>query len=108
MRDERGGVPGEQALRQLAHHRVLDIRFGDRGAIDVLPVARASRDDPSTLQSGDECRDGGLSQAALLVQGLPELGHGRFAAVPEQAEDGELQLGDLVTIRHERSCDLQM
>ena len=49
-----------------------------------------------------------IHSTALLVQGLPELAHGRLAAVPEQAEDGELPLGDLVTIRHERSLDLQV
>src|SRR4051812_39504178 len=82
---------------------MLDIGFGDRGAIEELSVARAPCDDPSTLETCDECRDGGLCETALLVKRFPELADRGFAAIPEQAEDGELQLGDLMTFRHRGS-----
>src|SRR5688500_19548296 len=100
MADESRRVAGEHPLRELADHRLLDIGFGDHGAIDELAVARSPSDDPSTLESRDECRDGGLGETPLVVERLPYLGDGGLATVPEQAENGELELGELVTFGH--------
>ena len=44
-----------------------------------------------------------LREPALGVQGFPDVLDRRFAPVPEDAQDGELQLGELVALRHARS-----
>src|SRR4051812_30098545 len=102
--DEGRGIAREQSLGQLAHHRMLHVRFRDRGAVEELSVARAPRDDAPTLQTRDECRDRRLREAALLVERLPQLGDGGLTPLPEQAQDGQLELGELMTLGH---CDSQ-
>src|SRR4051812_38853857 len=57
--DERSDVAVEQAFRELADHGVLDVRLADEGAVDVLLVARASRQDATALEARDDGGNGG-------------------------------------------------
>src|SRR4051812_15173336 len=97
---ECGDVAGEEPLGELADHRVLDIRLGDGGAIYVLPLARAAVHHASALQPRDERGDGRLSETSLRIERLPDLGNAGFAALPEQAEDSDLEFGEGLTLGH--------
>src|SRR6266581_6020057 len=102
MLDQGGDVAVEQALGQLTDHRVLHFLFGHRGAVVELARLRrgAPSDDAAALEARQHRGDGGLGEPALGVQGFPDVLHRRFALVPDDAQDGELQLGELVALRH--------
>ena len=92
------------ALGQLTDHRVLHFLLGHRGAVVVLARLGGGppSDDPAALEARQHGGDGGLGQPALGVQGLPDVLDRRFALVPDDAQDGELQLGELMALRHTR------
>src|SRR5256885_14523688 len=102
MLDERGDVAIEQALRQLTDHRVLHLALGHRRAVVVLAGLGGSPpgDDTTALESRQHRGNGGLGEPALGVQGLPDVLDRCLAPVPQDAQDGELQLGELVALRH--------
>src|SRR5256885_3545416 len=66
-------VASEQPLGELAYHRVLDVCFCDKRAIDELTVLRSSGEDTPSLQPGDNRGDSSLRQLSLGVQLLPDL-----------------------------------
>src|SRR6185436_2405869 len=103
MADEGGDVAGEEALGELAHHRMLDIGLGDERAIDVLPVLCSPAEDAASLYSCHDSGDCCLRQLTVGVQLLPDLRDRQLPLFPEEAKDGDLELGQRLTIGHYKS-----
>src|SRR2546423_9547182 len=93
-------VASEQPLGELAHHRVLDVGFSDKGSVDELTVLDSSGENATSLQPGDNRGDSSLRQLSLGVQLLPDLRGGQLAVFPQQAKDRDLELGQRLAIRH--------
>src|SRR5687767_5958862 len=98
--DERGDVARKETLGELAHHRMLYISFGYEGAIHELTVACSPGENSAALESGNDRGDCRLRQLSLVVQLLPDLRDRQLALIPEQAEDGDLELGQVLAIGH--------
>src|SRR4051812_41650530 len=80
---------------------MLYIGFGDQGAIDELLVTRPPCEDSSALEPSHDGGNSRLRQLSLGVQLLPDLRDGELALFPEQAKDGDLELGELLAVRHQ-------
>jgi hypothetical protein len=62
---------------------MLDVSFGDEGAIDKLTLAGSPGEDSAALETSDDGGDGCLRQLSLGVQLLPNLRDGQLALFPE-------------------------
>jgi hypothetical protein len=102
--NERRDITGKQTLGELAHHGMLNVGFGEERAIDELPVSGSPGEDSATLKPGDDRRDRRLRQLSAGVQLLPDLGNSELSLLPEEAQDGNLELGKLLTISHMSSA----
>src|SRR2546423_29056 len=79
---------------------MLYVSFGDEGAIDELTLPGSSGEDSAALEPRDDRSDRRLGQLPLGVQLLPDLGDRQLALLPKQAKDGDLELSELLAIRH--------
>src|SRR3989454_12727465 len=100
MLHQSGDVAVEQALGQLTDHRVLALAFGPRGAVVGLAGLGPPGDGTPTLEPREHGGDGGLGEPSLGVQGFPDVLDRRFAPFPDDPQDGELQLGELMATWH--------
>jgi hypothetical protein len=72
---------------------MLDVSFGDEGAIDELAVLGSSGQDAPALEPRDDRRDCRLRQLSLGVELLPDLSYCQLALIPEEAEHRGLEIG---------------
>ena len=83
----------EQQRRELGDHRPTDVRLGDQRAVDELAPVEPVLDDASFLESRQQRGDSRLSQIALGAETGLYVQHSRFSAIPENAHDRELEVG---------------
>ncbi len=91
--DECRGVALEEGSGQFAHLGVAYLLLRNESPIDVLTPLLAVRQDAPLLEPREQSRNGSESETPDLRHGGVDLLGGRLSALPEDAKNGELELG---------------
>ena len=94
MTHQGGRASVAQKRGELGNHRATYFLFTDEWAIDELATLEAVLDDAAFLEARQQRGNRGLGQVALGTQAGLYLQYGRLGAFPENAHDGELEVGE--------------
>lgn len=94
MAHEGSGAPVEEERCELGDHRASHILLGDERPVDELTPVEAMLDDRPFLEPRQQSRDGRLCEVALRPEPVLHFQHRRLGAIPEDAHDGELEIGE--------------
>src|SRR4051812_15125627 len=94
MGHECGRTTIEQQLRELGDHRAADILLRNEWPVHELATFEAVLDDTALLEPRQQRRDGRLRELALGPQAVLHVQHRRLGTIPQDAHDGELQIGE--------------
>src|SRR5512134_2066624 len=99
MGHEGRGVAIEESVGQFGDHGAADVRLADPGGVDELASLGAVSDEAAAFEAAEDGGHGGEGQAPFGLEGGGDLLHGGLAA-PEDAHEGELEVGELMGVGH--------
>ncbi len=88
------GLPVEKQRGELRDHRATDVLLGHERAIHELTTVQPVFHDAALLESRQQRRDRRLREIALRPEAGLDLDHGGFRAIPENAHDRQLEVGE--------------
>ena len=94
MADQRRRRAVEEQVGEVGDHRASHLRLGDQRLVDEEPSLGLMPHDSAFFEAREDRGDGGLRELALRRQRLLHFEHRGFAAFPEDADDGELEIGE--------------
>ena len=100
MAHQRDRIPLEQPIGDLAHHGLGHLLLAHRRAVEVAPAVDAVPHHALGLHLLEHGGDRGRREPAVVEEVGMDLGRRGLAALPDAAQDRELEVSELVLLRH--------